>query len=496
MLYPNNGNRLVLSKLKTVPLLLILAFLSFFSVTACKATSNIKVVQVEVVKKVDDVPYKDRADYDKKYDRFRARSGYGYYYVEKTVLLDPENKIDNDMQNVHSAQQKKCQEVYNLIRKGPLSKKMNERMQVKSAGEISTPDLTVYLVNDSPVSDYKAFWPHAGSDRIVFGANSLLTGRVPPIDETLVHELTHHIDNTNSPFPGYGLPPKEGHYGNEIYETEDVAFVEGIAEYYQLLENPNSFSEPDEYRRVKEVREAFSAGKTYNFYKKSELSSEELWKNEKINALLLYELSKNGKEKAEGIDNIFYATNDGGDRTLKSFLTAYLDTYPEDANVVAEAIKKYIGEDQVIEVFSEQQNEQAELLKEKQEELKKFQAELESLRQKKEDRSIWNYILTFKWIYDPLSNDISDLEDKIKEYNKEIADLKRKIEIYDGEIAIAKGGRSQGVYNENTDNFSLNTEKSSASINDPDLITTSVGEEGSGDQPTGQGKATVNSSEW
>jgi len=379
-------------------------------------------------------------------------------------------------------------------------------------------DLTIYLVNDSNVNypddmDAKerdeAFWPHASDNKkIILGAVPMKYYYNTNMKRLIAHEVTHHIDNCT--WKGYGLPKGVNHTGDEIYENEETAMTEGIAMYYGKLKNPDWTIVPPKYRRAKEIIAAYEANKykkegekkeKAKEYTKEELEPEELWRNESLNALILYDIAKASPLGEKRIDNIFIKTNNGGDRTLKTFLEAYLNTYPDDANAVAEAIEKYIGDDQVAKVLTEEQKRKAELQKwhyenfqkfhklelQKREERDKCQASLDALR--KELKWVDNYIIEAAAFGDFSDTTMRRIARSIS-LPKEIAELERKVEKHNKDIYMLDLLKNVKV------TPLVDIKKSSVSINVPDLVTTSIGEQGAGAHETGQGKATVNTSEW
>ena len=448
--------------------------------------ANIKVVYVEVV------PPGTPGDLNS-FDDIDGNQ----HQVKETVLLDPENNIDkssipSDGTGIMSAKDRNLADAYNLLKQGTLSDKLKDRMQHTDE------NLTVYLVDDSVLTNYDQFWPHANANEaaIKIGANAITNGPCPALKGLLAHEVTHHIDKTE--FEGYDpFPMNKGykHNGSEIYSSENPAWVEGIAEYYQLLEAPNSLNYVLGSPPVK-----YSYYENGKVIKKVPANKSDLWKNETINAFLLHDIGEGCKDGHKRIDKIFNALNQiSGAQSLKSFLKTYLATYPDDVFVVAEAIEKYIGAGQVAEVLSEEQMRKVEsktiaeadagelrkMKLQKIEELNKCQDSLNALREERDNRSTWNYIFTFKWIYDPLSSEIEDMENKIKGYENVIAELDGKIKEYDLDLIRNIKVEVLGI-----------TEKARAPISAPDLTTTSVGEQVTGASETSTGKATVNSSEW
>lgn len=231
-------------------------------------------------------------------------------------------------------------------------------------------DLTIYLVNDANTTYLddmddeerdRAFWPHSSNNkRIIMGAVPLTSYNDANIQRVVAHEVTHHIDNTT--WRSYNLPPGTIHSGREIYDHESTAWTEGIAMYYGKLKNPDRTTEPTGYRRVSEMREVHAANeargedeprKFEKWYTRDELEPEELWKNESINALILYDIAKRRPLGENQVDDMFIKTNDGGDRTLKTYLQAYVKENPVDAFLVGEAIEEYIHKDEIDQVLGE-----------------------------------------------------------------------------------------------------------------------------------------------
>ena len=158
------------------------------------------------------------------------------------------------------------------------------------------------------------------------------------IRSTINHEYAHFLDDTEIDPEKYDLSTVYGldgsHYLNEV-TNEGMAFIEGWAEYNEMLENKRVARMYNRSTKTLKIESETEAGK-YSKIKSKDSDFSTFLKSEAYNAKLLYQLSqKIGKEK---INETFVRTSDNKYRDLQYFVKKLVEFYPEDAQTICEVV--------------------------------------------------------------------------------------------------------------------------------------------------------------
>ncbi len=114
-----------------------------------------------------------------------------------------------------------------------------------------------------------------------------------------------------------------------------MAFIEGWAEYNEMLENKRVARMYNRSTKTLKIESETEAGK-YSKIKSKDGDFSTFLKSEAYNAKLLYQLSqKIGKEK---INETFVRTSDNKYRDIQYFVKKLVEFYPEDAQTICEVV--------------------------------------------------------------------------------------------------------------------------------------------------------------
>ena len=193
----------------------------------------------------------------------------------------------------------------------------------------------------------KDFWSWSNGDTISLSTESDKTSI--GMQSTMMHEYCHSIDKTNSEkSKPYG--PDGTHYLNEMTKPK-VAFVEGWAEYNEMIEFPKCAADYKnclnticvEYKAkdakklnldpAEEGKTWFKASVGDSIYvnkSAQDLTAEELWKCEAYNCTALYELATGLDDGKQKIYDAFIATRGKSGRDIRKFVKELCNQNPGD----------------------------------------------------------------------------------------------------------------------------------------------------------------------
>lgn len=221
--------------------------------------------------------------------------------------------------------------------------------------------------NEQTVSDFDFrhdFWSNSCGNKIEMSTSNY-SGKNAYNDamSTFLHEYCHSIDKITHDKYKYG---KDGtHYGDEMTSPK-AAFVEGWAEYNEMIEYGYSYDSYapalatvcvelsddelagytfDPKLRWKAVEGGWFTNdvSTYTYKLATSLSAEELMKCESYNRMLLYQLAtstsgiENGKEK---VFNAFMKVREKRTGTMADFIQQLCKDNPGDIGKIAEILDK------------------------------------------------------------------------------------------------------------------------------------------------------------
>ena len=152
---------------------------------------------------------------------------------------------------------------------------------------------------------------------------------------TMIHEYAHCMDTTIKELINpYG---KDGsHYGNEI-TGERAAFVEGWAEYNEMIE-----SEKEARGIINNtkslVQESKSEAGSYTTVLPEDATAEQLRKAESYNAYLMYRLATEIEGGQEKVTKAFTDTRWMLFRDLSTFVKRFIKNNPDDAAKVVQIV--------------------------------------------------------------------------------------------------------------------------------------------------------------
>ncbi len=238
-----------------------------------------------------------------------------------------------------TSDQKRLLEAYQYSKSDAVKKLMPYHPK-KSVKAVLT-DLTKYQDDPTHGSRIKDdFWPMS------LGSIQMNTSSGDP-QSTFLHEFAHTLDAT---IPGglitesvktlrngqgilYGKDMR--HSGNEV-TTQRVAYMEGWAEFNQLLAEPSRVSGMES--ALKTVQTEDSNGKyTPHDADGSDLTGIDLLKVEGINALVLYKIAKLQDGNETKVFEAFAASNKSS-HDLSTFLKKFLELNPAQAAQVGEIL--------------------------------------------------------------------------------------------------------------------------------------------------------------
>ena len=151
---------------------------------------------------------------------------------------------------------------------------------------------------------------------------------------TVFHEYAHFMDNTDRGSDTYRYGLDGVHYGNEI-TSERMAFIEGWAEYNEMIENKKVAKNYKEYLDSL-IIESETIGGDYTYVKPEDCDFQTLVKSECYNAYLLYRLSQEiGEDK---ITAAFVESRWDYDRDMNVFVSCLAKLYPEDTETICKVI--------------------------------------------------------------------------------------------------------------------------------------------------------------
>ncbi|MFZ2961262.1 MAG: hypothetical protein WA705_30675 [Candidatus Ozemobacteraceae bacterium] len=178
----------------------------------------------------------------------------------------------------------------------------------------------------------KDFWPYSSGFAISMNSNHFnYPGGYDTAKSTFIHEFSHSMDHGISEFiKPYGADGS--HYTNELTKSR-ASFVEGWAEFNQMLDSPQDASMRK--RLLKVVRVEKEDGKYDDIPIDSpKLSGEDLTHVEGLDALVLYRLSQECQNGREKVFKTFVDTNYPW-RSLKTYLKGFVKNNPGDAKKAA-----------------------------------------------------------------------------------------------------------------------------------------------------------------
>ncbi len=148
------------------------------------------------------------------------------------------------------------------------------------------------------------------------------------LDDTIFNQKKYNVENM------YGL---DGHHRGDEITNQGVAFIEGWAEYNEMIEYSKKVRNYKKYTKSL-VEESDSIAGLYFDVAPKDCDFSTLLKSEAYNALLLYRLSqKLGQEK---INEAFIKTRDNRYRDLKDLVKKLVELHPEDTETICKVVDR------------------------------------------------------------------------------------------------------------------------------------------------------------
>ena len=290
------------------------------------------------------------------YIKYSKTDGYAYKMKRTEIKTDDENELLAAMGVSDKSQLKYGQECILAAFKAATSQDMKDRAgaSYRKSVELDLFD-TSYDGTDSS-DGYKTgpygsdasttpnlrqdFWPCSTADKKRISVSDVrfkyMDGQTPSGTDsaytTVFHEYGHFMDKTKMESGAYGLDGT--HYFNEITKPR-AAFMEGWAEYNEMIENDNIAQMYIDVTKSLCVESETEKGK-YTTVDPKDATFQQLLSAESYNALLLYRLSQELGEDA--ITDAFVATRWNTKRNISNLVSSLIAQNPESASKICEII--------------------------------------------------------------------------------------------------------------------------------------------------------------